>query len=158
MKAASVTEIKRELKTKSSSELIELCLKLSKFKKENKELLTYWLYEADDENAYISAIKEEIEIQFTDITNPSLYYITKSVRKILRITKKYIRYSKIKETEIELLIHFCSELKSNTPIKRSTVLQNIYQRQIETIYKKIKLLHEDLQYDYNVIVKEVLEN
>ena len=99
MKAATVSEIKRELKSKSELELIELCLRLSKFKKENKELLTYLLYEANNENAYISTIKEEIEIQFSEIVNPSLYYITKSVRKILRNTKKYIRYSKIKETE-----------------------------------------------------------
>ena len=49
MKTATVTELKKELKTRSQSDLVELCLKLSKFKKENKELLTYLLYEADNE-------------------------------------------------------------------------------------------------------------
>ena len=49
MKTATVREIKLELKDKSSDELVELCLMLSKFKKENKELLTYLLYEKHNE-------------------------------------------------------------------------------------------------------------
>ena len=38
MKTASVKEIRTELKQRSNDELLELCLQLSKFKKENKEL------------------------------------------------------------------------------------------------------------------------
>ena len=91
MKAASISELKSELTNIPGEELIELCVRLAKFKKENKELLTYLLYEADDEAGYIRSIKEEIELQFEEISNTSLYYITKSVRKILRNTKKYIR-------------------------------------------------------------------
>ena len=48
MKAAKVSEIKKDLKRKTQPELLDLCLHLAKFKKENKELLTYLLYEADD--------------------------------------------------------------------------------------------------------------
>ena len=43
------------------------------------------------------------------------FYIKKSVRKILRMAKKYIRYSKNKETEIEILLHFCTVLKNMKP-------------------------------------------
>ena len=43
MKAAGVKAIKEELKNRDREELSELCLSLSKFKKENKELLTYLL-------------------------------------------------------------------------------------------------------------------
>ena len=149
MKAAKVSEIKQELSTRSHKELLELCLRLSKFKKENKELLTYLLYEADNEAAYIAGIKQEIEYEFTQINTKTFYYIKKSVRKILRTIKKYIRYSKEKETEVELLIFFCHALKNMSPsIKSNVTLQNILNRQLDLARKTLSSLHEDLQYDY----------
>ena len=48
MKAASISEIKTELKGLPPAQLTELCLRLARFKKENKELLTYLLFEAND--------------------------------------------------------------------------------------------------------------
>ncbi|MCP4551363.1 MAG: hypothetical protein GY834_04840 [Bacteroidetes bacterium] len=151
MKAASVREIKYELNTRSHSELLELCMRLSKFKKENKELLTYLLYEVSDEKAYIENIKSEINHEFEEINTASYFYIRKSVRKILRMIKKYIRYSKKKETEIELLIYFCSELKKLGPFKGKNVsLDNLFKRQIASIEKTVSSMHEDLQYDYNL--------
>ena len=48
MKAVNVSRLKTELNNRSPKELLEICLRLSKFKKENKELLTYLLLEADD--------------------------------------------------------------------------------------------------------------
>ncbi len=149
MKAATVRELKIELSNRSSTELLELCLRLSKFKKENKELLTYLLYEASDEATYVQNIKEEIEQQFGHINTSSYYFIKKSARKILRTTKTYIRYSKKKETEVELLIYFCSELKKVRPsIAYNVALQNIFNRQIATIKKILPSLHDDLKYDY----------
>ena len=157
MKAATVKELKQELSNRSQKELLELCLRLSKFKKENKELLTYLLYEESNEAAFIQNVKSEIEQEFELINKTSYYFIKKSVRKILRNTKKYIRYSKKKETEVELLIYFCSELNQMRPsIKRNKVLYNIYERQIETIKKAISTLHEDLQYDYEIELNELL--
>jgi len=149
MKAATIRELKQELSNRSQRELVELCLRLSKFKKENKELLTYLLYEASNETAYIENIKREIGQQFELINTSSYYFIKKSVRKILRSIKKYIRYSKKKETEAELLIYFCSELKDMSPsMERNVTLHNLYKRQIASINKAIASLHEDLQYDY----------
>ena len=149
MKAVSVVTIRKELKHKSNQELAELCLRLSRFKKENKELLTYLLFEADSEAGYIETIKQEIDEQFELINTDSFFYIKKSVRKILRNTKKYIRYSLNKETEVELLLYFCKKMKSMKPsISRNTTLTNIYERNLEAITKKILALHEDLQFDY----------
>ncbi len=149
MKTATVRELKQELKTRSNGELIELCLSLSKFKKENKELLTYLLYEASDEESYIKSVKLEMEEQFTEINTSSYYFIKKSSRKILRNTKKYIRYSKNKETEVSLLIHFCRELLKVSPsITTNITLMNLHDRQMAMIRKTISGLHEDLQYDY----------
>lgn len=156
MKAVSVITIRKELKHKTNEELAELCLRLSRFKKENKELLTYLLFEADSEAGYIESVKAEIDEQFGLINTDSYFYIKKSVRKILRNTKKYIRYSLNKETEVELLLYFCKTLKQMTPtINRNTTLTNIYDRNIEAIKKKITKLHEDLQYDYNVILEDI---
>lgn len=156
MKSATVANIRKELKHKSNEELAELCLRLSRFKKENKELLTYLLFEADYEADYIETIKAEIDEQFDQINTSSFFYIKKSVRKILRNTKKYIRYSLNKETEVELLLYFCQKLKVMTPsISRNTTLNNLYERNILAIKKKVKNLHEDLQYDYNLEIKEL---
>jgi hypothetical protein len=157
MKTASVKEIKDELKLKSNNDLIELCLRLSKFKKENKELLTYLLYESDNEELYIKEIKVEIKELFNEINTSSYYFMKKSVRKILRNIKKYIRYSKKKETEVELLLYFCSELKNMKPtIANNTVLTNTFERQIALIRKIVKNLHEDLQYDYSIEIEKLL--
>lgn len=157
MKAVTVKKIKDELKHKSANELMELCLHLSKFKKENKELLTYLLFEAHNEEGYIESVKEQVDELFTQINTKSYFYIRKSVRKILTITKKFIRYSKKKETEVELLLHFCFKLKNLKPsIKRSPRLTNTLERQIIMIEKAIATLHEDLQYDYKLELEDLL--
>jgi len=158
MKAATAKEIKEELKSRSPQELVELCLRLSRFKKENKELLTYLLFESDDENDYIEAVKNEIDELFKDVNRKSYYYIRKSVRKILSTTKKYIRYSQNNQTEVELLIYFCKKLKGFTPsIRNNLALRNIYNRQVELLQKSMAKLHEDLQFDYESELEELLK-
>jgi hypothetical protein len=149
MKAVTVKELKLELDNRTPKEIRELCLRLSKFKKENKELLTYLLFESSDEVSYIASVKGEIDIQFEQINKKSYYFIKKGVRKVLTNTRKYIRYSQRKETEIDLLIYFCTKLKKLTPsVHKNTGLRNIYIRQVEAIREKLTSLHEDLQYDY----------
>ncbi len=156
MKAATVAQLKKELQYKSQEEVMQLCLRLARFKKENKELLTYLLFESDSEEGYIETVKEEIDAMFADININSYFYIKKSVRKILRTLKKYIRYSGNKATEVELLLYFCEKLKSFQPsIQRNTTLKNLYHRQLDFVEKKIPALHEDLQHDYSVILEEL---
>jgi len=149
MKAVTVKEIKEELTNYTPKELRELCLRLARFKKENKELLTYLLFESSDEALYIENVKKEVDEQFEMINRKTHYLIKKSFRKILRTIRKYARYSLKKETEVELLVYFCTKLKIFTPqIQKNTGLNNLYKRQIDTIRKKVSLLHEDLQFDY----------
>ena len=156
MKAATVVQIKKELQHRNPEELLQLCLRLARFKKENKELLTYLLFEADNEEGYIETVKSEIDEQFTLINTASFFYIKKSVRKILRSLKKYARYSGNKETEVALILYFCEKLKDFNPsIKRNTTLVNLYERQLVFVRKKIDALHEDLQYDYGMLLKEL---
>lgn len=106
MKPASISQLKQEMKNRSSNELLEICLRLARFKKENKELLTYLLFEVQDEQTYVESIKKEIDRQFQEINKSNIYFAKKSIRKIVRTTNKFIRYSSRKQTEVELLMHF----------------------------------------------------
>ncbi len=149
MKTASISDIKQELNNIEPAKLLELCLRLAKYKKDNKELLNYLLFEAHDEQAYIRNVKTAIEEAFKDINQSNLYFAKKSLRKILRTTAKYIRYTASKQAEVELLLHFCETLQhSGIPVKNSAVINNLYQFQLKKIAKLIATLHEDLQYDY----------
>lgn len=156
MKAVSLKELKQELNTCSHKELQELCLRLSRFKKENKELLTYLLFESSNESTYIESVKTYMDEQFEGINTKSYFYMRKSIRKILTNTKKFIRYTPNKATEVELLLHFCEKLKDFSPsIKNSQQLVNVYNRQILLIKKIVGTLHEDLQYDYNLTIRSL---
>lgn len=154
----SIKELKEELRQRSPKELLELCLRLARFKKENKELLTYLLFESSDEPGYIKSVKREIDEQFEQINRTSTYFIKKSIRKILRTTRKHIRYSGKKETEIELLIYFCFKLNRFTPsIHKNTTLNNLFDMLLAHIRKTLLSLHEDLQYDYGREIEELLK-
>ncbi|MEP3836021.1 MAG: hypothetical protein ABJM36_00140 [Algibacter sp.] len=156
MKAVPLPEIKKELNTLSHKETQELCLRLARFKKENKELLTYLLFESHNESGYIETVKSYMDEEFDLINTNSYFFIRKSTRKILRNVKKFIRYSQKKETEVELLLYFCQKLKDFKPsIKGSTQLQNMYNRQILLAKKSIAKLHEDLQYDFNLMLEDL---
>ena len=136
MKAASLKELKTELYNLTPEQVLNLCMHLAKYKKENKELLTYLLFEAHDEQSYIKEIKEQIDALFNDVNKSHIYLAKKTLRKILRITNKYIKYSGSKQTEVELLIYFCKKLrKSGIPLHVNTVVGNIYFRQILKIKK-----------------------
>lgn len=148
-KPASVKQLKDELKFRSKEELLEICLRLSKFKKENKELLTYLLFYSGDEEAFIQKVKQEADERFDQINTNNYYYIKKSIRKILQFIKKNIRFSGKKETEAELLLFFCYKMKNfSPPIEKNKTLRNLFERQLILAEKKIEGLHEDLQFDY----------
>jgi hypothetical protein len=158
MKAVTIKQIKDELSHKSAIELKELCLHLSRFKKENKELLTYLLFESHDEDQYIQSIKDLMDQQFSEINTNSYFYIRKSMRKILSQVKKFIRYSKNKETETELLLYYCKKMVEFTPsIKQSQRLQNVFDTQVRMIKKAIDKLHEDLQYDFRLELDNLID-
>jgi hypothetical protein len=156
MKAASIHEVKRELSILEPSRILDLCLRLGKYKKENKELLTYLLFEADDEQAYIRNLKEQIDEQFKELNMDNLYYTKKGLRKMLRITNKFIRYSGQKETEV--LLYFCFKIKkAKIRIDQSAALMNLYQGQLKKINKRLLDLHEDLQYGYQQELEKLSE-
>jgi hypothetical protein len=155
MKSA-LNEVKKELLNLDQPQLVDLCVRLAKYKKENKELLGYLLFESHDEDEFIQKVKLEVDEQFNEINKNNLYWVKKSLRKILKNVSKYIRYSGIKQTEIELIIYYCFKIKeSKIPIHSSAVLTNLYYQQIKKVRKILETLHEDLRYDYELELEKL---
>lgn len=149
MKAASAQEIKAGLKQKDEKELVDICLRLARYKKENKELLTFLLFEADNLAAYVSNVNEQIDEIFAGVNTNSVYFATKGIRKALRTANKYIRYAGDKTVEVEILLHYCTDFKGlKLSWQKSTLLSNIYKAQLKKIKAALDSMHEDLQYDY----------
>ncbi|MFL5738933.1 MAG: hypothetical protein ACJ75B_01845 [Flavisolibacter sp.] len=149
MKSASISEIREELRQSDPAQLVEHCVRLCRFKKENKELLGYLLFESHDPELYIKNIKEELDEAFLTVNRSQLYQAKKTLRKILRLSNKYIRYIGSSNAEIEILLHYCSRFKSlGLPLHKSTALFNLYRSQLKKIATALSTMHEDLQYDY----------
>ena len=149
MKTATVKELKEELKFRSDDDLIKIILRLSRFKKENKELLTYLLFESTHEDDYVANVKTLLDNMFLALNTANNYRLQKGVRKVLQESKKYVRYSGSKETEVSILIHFCRLMRETHPqVLRSKTMRDLMERQLIIIKTRISTLHEDLQYDY----------
>ncbi len=157
MKAASVQEIRQELKEKSKDELIAICQRLARFKKENKELLDYLLFNSHDEDQYIREVKEEIDEGFQSLNTSSTFLAKKTLRKMLRISNKYIRYTGSKTAEAEILMHYLKRFTAiDLPWKKTKVLKNIYLAQVKKINQAIETMHEEVQYDYRRELEKIL--
>ena len=156
MKPASISTLRKELDLLPTKELAQLCLRLAKYSKDNKELLSYLIFDAGDEEGFIQSVKVQLKAQFEEINTSNMFYVRKSVRKILKITNKYIRYSGHKQTEVELLLFFCQTLNaSGIKFKRVTSLNNLYQNQVIKVKKAVATLHEDLQFDYQKEIEKL---
>ncbi len=156
MRTATIFEIREELNTLSHSQLVSLCTGLARNKKENKEFITYYLFEAGDLRGFLDGIKSEIDLLMAEVSRANLYYAKKSIRKILRITNKHIRFTASKQAEAELLIHFCVSLKATgIHFENSVALDKLFKQQLKKIDQALSGLHEDLQYDYRKLLKTV---
>lgn len=150
---ASLSEIKKALEHRHQSELLADCLRLVKFKKENKELLSFILFESQNLPSFIQKVKEEVDGLFIEMNMSNVYFIKKTTRKILRNLTKYIRFIQSKEIEAELLIYFCNCFhRYKIPVNKSKQLMNIYASQRKKIEAVMETLHPDLQYDLRKII------
>lgn len=149
MKAATVYEIKEALQALPPNKLVDITLRLAKFKKENKELLSYLLFESEETDRYVGELKLEMEAEFASMNVSHVYFAKKTLRKILRNVNKQARYIGNKESEVALLLHYLRLLKdSGLPVQKTPVLMNLYLTQLKKTKKLIESLHEDLQYEY----------
>jgi uncharacterized FlaG/YvyC family protein len=150
MTTASSQEIKKELRSLEPDQLQELCMRLAKYKKENKELLNYLLFEAQNEQAFVTTVKDEVNELFKTIPSSNVYLIKKSLRKTLRFANRQIKYSGIKKSELEIRIFFCTKMKqAKIPRIAGTILFNLYQQQIKKIESALAKFPEDIRGDYD---------
>jgi len=156
MTSASISDIRKELQQADADTLQALCLRLARYKKENKELLNYLLFEASHEHGYIQQVKAEIELMFEEVADKNLYLVKKILRKILRYANRQIKYSGLPQTELELRIFFCEKIvAARIPLSTGTVLYNLYQQQLKKIGSVLSKLPEDLQGDYTPSLKTI---
>src|ERR1700733_13095324 len=142
-------DIKKELQHLSSLQIADLCLRLSRYKKENKELLTYLLFEADNEQGFIEKIKAEVGFMFSQLPSQS-YAAAKYIRKILRLIAKYNKFIGSKPAEIDLFLNFCYNYLQYTDRRSSyKPMRLILTRQVQKVQALVAKLDEDLQMDYN---------
>ena len=145
MEAASLAEIKKVLMRMEHGELLDACLRLARFKKDNKELLTYLLFLSEDEQGFASYLCGLIDEQFAETPNAH----KKTLRKMIRWMNKCLRFSGNKETEYQVRMHFCRSLReSKTPFRKHRVMWNMFTGQIKKIRKSIEKFHDDLKNDY----------
>ena len=148
MKPEKLSDLKKILAGLSATELTEICLRLAKYKKENKELLTYLLFDVQEPMKYAEDVKIFLIADF-ETMQKHYFYSTKSLRKIIRLMNRYAKYTGSKQVEIELAIWFCTNYLIYVDLKTThKPLQALLNRQIEKIVKLIDKLHEDLQFDY----------
>ena len=156
MKTASLNEAKQELLTLPPKKVLEMCLRLAKFKKENKELLSFLLFDAGNEQGYIESIKHEIDEHFTELARSNWFNTKKSLRKILRLIAKYSKYAAAKESEAEMLVHFCTKMKTlGNGFHYNQAFSNMYLQQIKKLHTIVGLLHEDIKFDYKRQIEEL---
>jgi hypothetical protein len=151
-------QIKKELQHLPQEQLTELCLRLVRYKKENKELLAYLLFESNNEQDFIESIKAEAGFMFSQLPAQS-YFTAKALRKILKMLTKYTKFIGSKPAEIELLLNFCQNYLQY--VVRQTAykpIRLIFTRQLDKIRTSISKLHEDLQFDYSQDYNRMLDD
>lgn len=157
MKVEKLSDLKKELKSLNSERMIEICLKLSKYKKENKELLSYLLFDSTNPLNYAENVKEMLEPSFLSLSRSS-YTSTKEIRKIIRLLTKHAKYTNSKEVEIELLLWFCEQFLNHADTNtHHKPLLLVFSRQIEKIRRILPKLHEDFQFDFGTTYSKILD-
>lgn len=144
---AGLAEIKKELKSYSQPQLLEACLRIIKFKKDNKELATYLLFAASNEAEFIKEVNTATSDEMVLAKGRQTNHQRKMLAKVLRLVNKYGRYSGKKETQTELLLHYTEELVDYFDA-RKTHIEMLLQRNVKRITTLIAGLHPELQYDY----------
>ena len=144
---ASLDDIKKQLKELPPKKVLELTLRLARFKKENKELLSYLLFESHDEAGYIKTLEAEMDETFGSVDPNPVSRAKKEYRKILRNINRQIKYIGSKSAAVELLLYFSMKLK-NQENALHPKLQTIFLQQLNKAEKLLPLIEEDLQFDF----------
>jgi hypothetical protein len=144
----SLASLKKELSGLERADLISICARLARHKKENKELLAYLLLDADDPILYAEKIKPLLDEPF-DAPFYSSWAFAKRLRKSLRIIAKYQRFTGSARGEAELLIYFLQKFQSDWRHQlHHATIQKIVFRSFDKIEKLIYKVDEDYRFDF----------
>lgn len=158
MESPKLHTLKKELQNVSSPALASYLLRIAKYKTENKELLHYLLFYQDNTEGYVAEVKDLMQDSFKNLPIND-YARVKSVRKIVRILNKHIKFIADKKYEVELSACFCKlfiDYKLAKSYNKS--LLNLLYRQLKRINKLLPKLHEDLSYDYAIELEKIINN
>lgn len=156
MKIASLAEIKKELQHLSQKELIEVITDLSKFSTDNKLFLYFKLYGREQPDLFAEMVQEELINDFRNGNQRNAHYAKKSAQAIRRKLNKYLKFTKDKPTQIDLISFFCEMLyEYGYLMYRHPVIENLYLLQVGKVERLIGQMHEDLQFDYRDKVREL---
>lgn len=156
MKIASLAEIKKELQHLSQKELIDVVTDLSKFSTDNKLFLYFKLYGRDQPRLFAEMVQEELINDFRNGNQRNAHYAKKSAQAIRRKLNKYLKFTKDRPTQIDLISFFCEMLyEYGYLMYRHPVIDNLYGMQVSKVERLLGQMHEDLQFDYRDKVKEL---
>jgi hypothetical protein len=158
MNVSSLQELKLELLELPPKQLVELTISLAKYKKDNKEYLSYLLFQSHNSAGFMEQVKAETDGYFEELKEQkNLYYIKKGLRRILRILNKYCKYMGDKAGTAEVQLYFIRKIReARIPIQKDARLTNLFNAQIKKIAAVIASLHEDLQADYLRELEEIV--
>lgn len=157
MNSPKLSSIRKELNSLPPEVLISICLKLAKYKTENKELLNYLLFYNHDKQVYINEVKKFLDDSFSNLPY-SDYTATKALRKATRLMNKHIKFIAEKHLELELSLYFCELFIGKGIIKTShKPLIGLLYRQLKRADKLIPKLEDDLQFDFQHEFDNLLE-
>ncbi|EOZ98578.1 hypothetical protein A33Q_1232 [Indibacter alkaliphilus LW1] len=156
MQIPSLAEIKRELKLLNENELIDVVLDLAKYSRENKAYLFFRLFEKENPRIYVDMVKDDLDLNFMNANTRNYHVAKKSAQTIRRKLNKNLKLTKDKTAQIELIIHFCKQMKAYGYLQYGhPVIENLFKVQIGKAEKLISGLHEDLQYDFQLMLEDL---
>lgn len=156
MTPASVDQIKKELQKLPPKKVLDLALRLARFKKENKELITYLLFEAGDEPGYIQSLQIEIDEMLGEIHKGPSATIKKQLRRITRLINRQTKYIGSKSAAVELHLHLCNGIYNHPDnLLNITSANTIFQQQLSKATRLVPLVEDDLQYDFQLTIDQL---
>lgn len=155
----SLKNIKDELKQFSQEELLEFTARIIRSKKENKELAAYILFEQDREDEYAQKLIDHLNAELEDINYSRPFIAKKSIRRVNRLSNRYLKYSGNTETALKVTIFLAEKVTAKSRqhrLMRHT--EKIIEQYLTKYNKLLSGMHEDLQYDYQNVLNDFKKN
>jgi DNA-directed RNA polymerase specialized sigma54-like protein len=106
----------------------------------------------------VDTVKEELEELFQTANTKTYFFAKKSAQTIRRKLNKSLKLSKKKGDQVELLLYFCEQLQRYGYLKfQHPIIKHLFDMQVKKIQQGIAALHEDLQYDYQYRLDDILD-